>query len=158
LFRCGSHNKTVIPALFSGVYIFSQTRLASNPRRIELAHNDHSGDTEPRVHDLRSALQVLGDLPGELVQTSVEVDPHAELSGVYRYVGAGGTCSRPTRRGGPAMIFNKVKGFPDFRVAIGLLGSRKRVGKLLNCEPKKLGFLLKDAVLNPIPPVTVGKE
>ncbi|QNB15844.1 UbiD family decarboxylase [Paraburkholderia tropica] len=123
-----------------------------------MAHNDHSGDTEPRVHDLRSALQVLGDLPGELVQTSVEVDPHAELSGVYRYVGAGGTCSRPTRRGGPAMIFNKVKGFPDFRVAIGLLGSRKRVGKLLNCEPKKLGFLLKDAVLNPIPPVTVGKE
>ncbi len=34
----------------------------------------------------------------EYVETSVEVDPQAELSGVYRYVGAGGTCERPTRK------------------------------------------------------------
>mgnify|MGYP001651142832 CR=1 FL=1 len=48
-------------------------------------------------------------MPGQLVETDVEVDPMAELAGVYRYVGAGGTVKRPTKEG-PAMIFNKVKG------------------------------------------------
>ncbi|GAB7129030.1 UbiD family decarboxylase [Silvimonas sp. JCM 19000] len=110
------------------------------------------------VHDLRSALQLLASLPGELVETDTPVNPEAELSGVYRYVGAGGTCERPTRKNGPAMIFNQVKGFPGYRVVIGVVGSRKRVGALLGCEPRKLGFLLKDAVQNPIPPVLVGAD
>lgn len=109
------------------------------------------------VHDLRSALELLKTLPGELVSTDVEVDPIAELSGVYRYVGAGGTCQRPTRKNGPAMLFNKVKGYPGIQVAIGLVGSRKRVGQFLNCAPERLGFLLKDSVQNPIPPVLLGE-
>ena len=111
----------------------------------------------PPVHDLRSALELLKTLPGELVSTDVEVDPIAELSGVYRYVGAGGTCQRPTRKNGPAMLFNKVKGYPGIQVAIGLVGSRKRVGQFLNCAPERLGFLLKDSVQNPIPPVLLGE-
>lgn len=45
------------------------------------------------VYDLRSALELLKTLPGEYVETDTEVDPHAELSGVYRYVGAGGPAS-----------------------------------------------------------------
>lgn len=96
-------------------------------------------------------------IPGELVGTDVEVDPDAELSGVYRHVGAGGTCLRPTRKG-PAMLFNKVKGFENFRVAIGILSTRQRAGRLLGCAPERLGFLLKDSVRNPIPPVVVGPE
>ncbi len=51
------------------------------------------------------------------------------------------------------MVFNKVKGFQDISVAIGLNGSRKRVSHFLNCESEKLGHLLKDSVQNPIPPV-----
>ena len=109
------------------------------------------------VHDLRSALELLKTLSGELVSTDVEVDPIAELSGVYRYIGAGGTCQRPTRKNGPAMLFNKVKGYPGIQVAIGLVGSRKRVGQFLNCAPERLGFLLKDSVQNPIPPVLLGE-
>lgn len=107
-----------------------------------------------KVNDLRSALALLESLPGQLVQTDVEVDPMAELSGVYRHVGAGGTVQRPTREG-PAMVFNKVKGHPGARVAIGLLASRTRVGHLLDCDPKRLGFLLKESVANPVPPVTI---
>ena len=42
------------------------------------------------VHDLRSALALLRSIPGQLIETDVEVKPEAELSGVYRYVGAGG--------------------------------------------------------------------
>ncbi len=109
------------------------------------------------VNDLRSALEFLRGIPGQLVETDVEVDPAAELCGVYRHVGAGGTVPRPTKEG-PAMIFNNVKGHPDARVAIGLLASRSRVAKLLDADPRRLGFLLNDAVLNPIPPVEVPAE
>lgn len=62
------------------------------------------------ILDLRSALQVLKKIPEQLIETDVEVDPKAELSGVYRYLGAGGTVMRPTKVNGPAMIFHNVKG------------------------------------------------
>lgn len=104
-----------------------------------------------QVRDLRSAIELLRELDGQLIETDVEVDPMAELSGVYRHVGAGGTVARPTKEG-PAMIFNNVKGHPDARVVIGLLASRRRVGKLLDCEPERLGFLLNEAVAQPVPP------
>ena len=47
-----------------------------------------------KVNDLRSALELLKTIPGQLAETDVEVEPMAELSGVYRYVGAGGTVKR----------------------------------------------------------------
>jgi 4-hydroxy-3-polyprenylbenzoate decarboxylase len=107
-----------------------------------------------KINDLRSALDYLRTIDGQLVETDVEADPMAEISGIYRYVGARGTVKRPTQLG-PAMIFNKVKGHPDAKVAIGVLSSRERVGHLLGCEPEKLGFLLKDSVSNIIPPTVV---
>lgn len=110
-----------------------------------------------KINDLRSALALLETLPGQLAQTDVEVDPMGEVSGVYRHVGAGGTVQRPTREG-PAVIFNNVKGHPGARVVIGLLASRTRVGHLLGCAPDRLGFLLKDSVANPLPPVTIPNE
>jgi len=113
--------------------------------------------TAADIVDLRSALEVLSHEPGQLVSTDEPVDPMAELSGVYRYVGAGGTVMRPTREG-PAMIFNKVKGYDDVRVVIGLLASRRRVGMLLGCAPEKLGFLLKDAVAKAMQPVTIPQD
>ena len=73
-----------------------------------------------QINDLRSALELLRNLPGQLAETDVPVDPMAELAGVYRYVGAGGTVMRPTKEG-PAMIFNNIKGHPGARIAIGLL-------------------------------------
>ena len=96
-----------------------------------MAHSDKKAPSS--VHDLRSALALLKTLPGEYVETDTEVDPHAELSGVYRYVGAGGTCQRPTRKNGPVMVFNNIKGFNDISVAIGLNGSRQRVSQFLQC-------------------------
>lgn len=108
------------------------------------------------VIDLRSALELLESIPGQMVHTDVEVDPSAELAGVYRYVGAGGTVARPTKTG-PAMTFENVKGHPGAKVVIGLLASRKRVGYLLNSKPEKLGFMMRDAVKNAIAPVAVDK-
>lgn len=102
-----------------------------------------------KVRDLRSALELLGTMSGQLIETDVEVEPMAELSGVYRHVGAGGTVMRPTKEG-PAMIFNKVKGHPDARVVIGVLASRRRVAALLDCKPEDLGKRLYKSVDNPI--------
>lgn len=109
------------------------------------------------INDLRSAIEYLKSIDGQVVKTDVEVDPHGELAGVYRYVGAGGTVMRPTKIG-PAMIFNNVKGHKDSKVIIGLLASRERVGMLLNCEPKRLGFLLNEAVKNPINPIIIDND
>jgi 4-hydroxy-3-polyprenylbenzoate decarboxylase len=110
-----------------------------------------------KVTDLRSAIELLKSIPGQLIETDESVEPLAELSGVYRHVGAGGTVMRPTRKG-PAMIFNNVKGHENAKVIIGLLASRERVGLLLNEKSERLGFLLNEAVKNPIQPVEVSKE
>ncbi len=106
------------------------------------------------VDSLRSALELLKSMPGQLIETDVEVDPSAELSGVYRYIGAGGTVARPTQEG-PAMIFNNVKGHPGSRVAIGLMASRSRVGALLDCNPQDLGKKLYHSVDNPVEPIVI---
>lgn len=105
------------------------------------------------VYDLRSAIALLQSMPGQLVTTDVAVDPAAELSGVYRYVGAGGTVMRPTKLNGPAMIFNNIKGHPDAQVLIGLLASRQRVAALLGTKKEELGKLLCRCAQAPIEPV-----
>jgi 4-hydroxy-3-polyprenylbenzoate decarboxylase len=112
---------------------------------------------EQTITDLRSALEVLAGIPGQLIETDVLVDPMAQLAGVYRKAGAGGTVPRPTREG-PAMIFNNIKGHPNARVAIGLLASRTRVGHLLGADPQRLGWLFAEAVERPIPPVKLDSS
>ncbi|MCC8156708.1 MAG: UbiD family decarboxylase [Oscillospiraceae bacterium] len=107
---------------------------------------------QEQVHDLRSALALLKELPGALVETDVPVNPAAELAGVYRYVGAGGTVARPTKEG-PAMLFRSVQGFPDAQVVIGVLASRRRVAALLDCPAERLGWRLRECVSAPVPPV-----
>lgn len=107
--------------------------------------------TAQDITDMRSALALL-EQSGELLTTDVEVDPRAELCGVYRHIGAGGTVARPTRLG-PAMLFRKVRGFDDAQVVVGMLASRQRTGMLLGVEPDRLGWHLKSALDNLIPPV-----
>ncbi|MBO0476152.1 UbiD family decarboxylase [Vagococcus sp. DIV0080] len=110
-----------------------------------------------QINDLRSALALLETIPNQLHYTDEPIDAQAEISGVYRYIGAGGTVMRPTKEG-PAMIFRNVTGYPDVQVLIGLLASRSRVASMLNVESKKLGFLLNEAVKNPINPITIAKK
>ena len=92
---------------------------------------------EGPVHDLRSALARLEAHPGQLVVTDHPVDPDAELAGVYKRVGAGGTVERPTGIG-PAMLFSNVKGYPGARVVVGVMASRERVALLLASTPREL--------------------
>ncbi len=110
-----------------------------------------------QVNDLRSALELLKKIPGQYIETNELVDPNAELAGIYRHVGAGGTVQRPTQIG-PAMVFNHVKGHPDAKVAIGVLASRERVALMLGAEPKRLGFLLQEAVEKAVAPIVIPQE
>ncbi len=114
-------------------------------------------EKQMKDYDLRSALSLLAKNEGQLVQTDSLVNPHAELAGIYRHIGAGGTVMRPTKMG-PAMLFNNVQGHPDAKVLIGLLADRKRVGLMLDTDPDKLAFLLKDAVKNAVAPIVVPNE
>ncbi len=106
-----------------------------------------------QVKDLRSALELLRGVPGQLIETDVEVDPMAELSGVYRHIGAGGTVMRPTKEG-PAMIFN---GSRATRMQEWRLGScfRKRVACFWVCAPKPGQTALK-AYPTPFPVLVEG--
>ena len=105
------------------------------------------------ILSLRDALAVLREMPGQMVETDVEVNPEAELSGVYRYVGAGGTVKRPTVVDGPAMLFRNVKGHPDAQIVIGVLASRERVARLFGCRKEELGHLVQSCAANPIQPI-----
>lgn len=108
------------------------------------------------IVDLRTALEVLKGIPGQLIETDVEVNPAAQLSGIYRYVGAGGTVKRPTKVDGPAMVFRSVKGHPGTQVAIGVLASRERVATLFGCRKEELGWLVQKCATHPVEPVVAG--
>ncbi|MEI7731981.1 MAG: UbiD family decarboxylase [Verrucomicrobiota bacterium] len=115
----------------------------------------HPNQADSGIVDLRSALVRLEKYPGQLISTDQPVDAHAELAGVYKIIGAGGTVPRPTRVG-PAMIFNRVKGYEDVRVLVGLMASRERVALLLGVPPDRLAFHLNAAVSRPIEPIQVA--
>jgi len=115
----------------------------------------HPCDAAPPVTDLRSALECLRRFPGQLLETHHPVDPQGELAGVYKRIGAGGTVPRPTQLG-PAMLFNAVKGYPDARVLVGLMASRKRVGLLLDTPPRELTVRMADACRHALAPVHVA--
>lgn len=112
---------------------------------------------QPAITDLRSALERLKRFPGQLLETNHPVDPHAELAGVYKRVGAGGTVARPTQVG-PAMLFNSVTGYPGARVLVGLMASRDRVGLLLDSPPRTLTQRIAEAYKHAQGPVAVGSE
>lgn len=134
---------------FSAVSLLTQGYVEAGAPLFDLSQ----GKSQTKVYSLRSALALIRGDKDQLIETDVEVDPSAELSGVYRYVGAGGTVMRPTKVNGPAMLFRNVKGHPGASVVTGLLASRERVGKLLGCRKEKLGYLLWKSVSNPLPPV-----
>ncbi len=104
-----------------------------------------------QINDLRSALDFLAAHEGQLQVCDTPVDPHAELAGVYKLVGAG-TPSQPPTKCGPAMIFKNVKGY-DIPVVAGVLASRQRVGLLLGCAPERLPMRLLEALNKPLVPV-----
>ncbi|HEX8686286.1 MAG TPA: UbiD family decarboxylase domain-containing protein, partial [Pyrinomonadaceae bacterium] len=77
--------------------------------------------------NLRSFLELLRR-EGELVEVGAEVDPYLELAEVHRRVIA---------RGGPALLFTRVKG-SRYPVATNLFGTVGRIGRAFGPKPEAL--------------------
>jgi len=73
--------------------------------------------------DLRDFLALL-ETEGELARVRAEVDPVLEITEV---------CDRASKAGGPALLFERVKG-SRFPVLINALGSERRMGLALGVE------------------------
>jgi UbiD family decarboxylase len=112
-----------------------------------------SGRVTANICDLRSALEFLASIPGQLVATRTPVNAIAELAGVYKLVGAGTPVAPPTRVG-PAMLFESVIGF-GMPVVTGVLASRERTALLMNSTVQRLPFDLLEALNHPRPPIQV---
>ncbi len=105
------------------------------------------------IVDLRTALEFLEGIPGQLLRTREPVDPHGELAGVYRHIGAGAPL-KPPARVGPAMLFESVRGY-SIPVVTGVLASRERAALLLDSTRERVAFRILEALEHPAAPVFV---
>lgn len=120
-------------------------------------NHTHAASANTAVNDLRSALALIQDDPTQFITTDHPVDPNAQLAGVYKHIGAGGTVMRPTRRG-PAMQFTNIVGFEDVSVLVGMLADRARVAKLLGATPTSINHLVAEAFNHAREPVVVTRN
>lgn len=96
------------------------------------------------ISSLRSTLAYL-EAVGELVSTDVEVDPHLEVAAIQKHFD-----------GGAALLFNKVKGYPNARICNNIFASAERIARLLDVDdPKRLKHKVVEALRAPLPPVEV---
>jgi 4-hydroxybenzoate decarboxylase subunit C len=95
--------------------------------------------------DLASFLMAL-ERAGELRRISAEVDPYLEVSEITQ---------RVTRRGGPALLFENVKG-ADFPLATNIYSSMRRVEWSLGEHPRAIGERLI-ALYDRLNPPSVAK-
>ncbi len=56
------------------------------------------------------------------------------------------------------MMFNTVTGYAGWRVLVGLMASRERVGLLLDCPPRRLTQRMGRAIKEALDPVNVGSD
>lgn len=83
--------------------------------------------------DLRSYIDYL-ERSGELVRVAAEVDATLEVSEITQ---------RVVRRGGPALLFTRVRG-ADFPLVTNLFGSMRRIEIALGRHPRQIGEELLD--------------
>src|SRR5499426_1219851 len=96
------------------------------------------------IGSLRSTLEYL-DAVGELVSTDVEVDPHLEVAAIQKHFD-----------GGAALLFNRVKGYPNARICNNIFARAERLARLLDVgDPKELKHKVVEALRAPLPPVEV---
>ncbi|MCJ7601651.1 MAG: UbiD family decarboxylase, partial [Desulfobulbaceae bacterium] len=97
------------------------------------------------IKDLRSYINILRK-ESDLLEIDVEVDPYLEIAEIHRRVIA---------QGGPALLFNKVKGSP-FPVATNLFGTARRMEISFGHRAQKFVADLVRAVEVLMPP-SLGK-
>lgn len=103
-------------------------------------------------NDLRAFMDAC-EKKGELVRIKKEVDWNLELGGIARSV---------MRKGGPALLFENIKGYENARcqrLFINGLGNRQRVamalGLPLEASYRDITVTMKERLLRPVAPVEV---
>lgn len=100
------------------------------------------------ITSLRSTVASLQSMTGELLSTDEEVDNDLEFAGLQKVLD-----------GGPALLFNRVAGYPDVRLVTNLFAKESRMNRIFGFEnnterTKTLARLLNE----PIPPVIVESD
>lgn len=91
------------------------------------------------ITSMRAALDFL-EKEGEALRVTKEVDPILEIAGILKAL-----------EGGPAVMFDRIKGYPGVRNAGNIYASMDRIAKLFDADRKKLKFKFLEAMRCPIP-------
>lgn len=98
------------------------------------------------LKSLRSTLEALKK-EGLVLETDREVNPKLEMTAIQKLLD-----------GSPPIIFNKVKGYANARLATNVMGSDKIIARMFGAKDRKeLKFKIHDSILQPIPPKIVDK-
>jgi UbiD family decarboxylase len=97
------------------------------------------------VTSVRGALEYL-DSKAEVLHIKKEVDPIYEIAGIQKALD-----------GGPAVLFENIKGYPNFYNVGSILSRRERIADLYDeDDPIQLKFRFRDALKKPLPPKIVN--
>src|SRR4030067_1876109 len=94
------------------------------------------------VKSMREYLDFL-DKEGELLPLKGEVAPIVQMSAIGKKLD-----------GGPALLFENVKGYPGARTHYGTIEDRK-LAKAMGTDFKQIKFKWLDAIKNQVPPQVV---
>jgi UbiD family decarboxylase len=91
-----------------------------------------------KLTDQRSALEFCAS-EGELLTIEKEIDPIYDMAAVAK-----------SFDGGPALLFNNIKGCPNWRAVTNLLGRRERIARMFGTSPEALPQRILQAVHAPV--------
>lgn len=98
------------------------------------------------VRSLRAMLEALKK-EGLVLETDREINPKLEMTAIQKLLD-----------GGPPIVFNKVKGYPNARLATNVMGSDKIIARMFGAKDRKeLKFKIHESILQPLPPKIVDK-
>ncbi|MBI4287682.1 MAG: UbiD family decarboxylase [Chloroflexi bacterium] len=102
--------------------------------------------TRKDITSLRGTLDFL-QREGEVIHVEKEVDPVYEIAGILKAL-----------EGGPAVIFDRIKGYPGARNVGNMFARMDRISKIFGVDDeKKLKFKFLESMKTPIPSVTVSQ-
>lgn len=113
--------------------------IATRPEKIVRPAKINVASLRAALDDLRAA--------GILVETDVEVDPILEFAGLQKRMD-----------GGPPVLFNRVKGYPNARLAMNLFSQREMIDSLFGfTNAKDRTKRIAEMIRKPLAPVIVER-
>ena len=84
---------------------------------------------------------------GLVLESDREANPKLEVAAIQERLD-----------GGPPILFNKVKGYSNARIATNVMGSDRVAAKMFGCKDRKsLRCKIRESIMQPIAPKVVDK-